>query len=240
MAASGDGTGALSSSITDLMTSLAVIFILLLVASLNNAQQEGEQTRNAIVAALLRELQSFVVRGVEVETDPKDPLSLLVLVPEGLLEFALNDDRIPSGGVDFLGDFIPQLASATCSPRFRQELSSIVVEGHTDSTGGPAINLPLSQRRSMSVSKESLRILSMPGAESAADLSTCFLELLSASGRGSVEPILDANGQEDCARSRRVVFKIRVRSIEQKELKEILGGPAPALARGDGDERDRH
>ena len=41
MAADSEGTG-LASSLTDLMTSLAVIFILLLVASHNNEQQEFE------------------------------------------------------------------------------------------------------------------------------------------------------------------------------------------------------
>jgi len=72
----------LANSFTDLMTSIAVIFILLLCASLNNAQQEGETTRNSVLAELQKELVEFVSRGVEVKADPKDPLGLLILVPE--------------------------------------------------------------------------------------------------------------------------------------------------------------
>jgi len=43
------GSG-ISNSFIDLMTSLAVIFILLLCASLNNAQQQSETTRNSVLA----------------------------------------------------------------------------------------------------------------------------------------------------------------------------------------------
>src|SRR5213594_2322723 len=134
-----DSNAGLASSLTDLMTSLAVIFFLLLVASLNNAQQEGETTRNAILAELQKELKAFVAQGVEVKTDPKDPLGLLVLVPEGLLEFALMGDKIPQKGIEFLGDFTPKLAAIACSDRFRNEINSIVVEGYTDSSGTDAI-----------------------------------------------------------------------------------------------------
>ena len=49
---------------------------------------------------------------MKAEADPRDPLGLLVLVPEGLLEFALNRDTIPPGGLAFLRNFTPKLATA--------------------------------------------------------------------------------------------------------------------------------
>src|SRR6266581_3183267 len=101
----------LASSLTDLMTSLAVIFVLLLVASLNNMQQKTKQTVNDILIKLKEQLQEYAVSGVEVRTDPKDPLGLLVLVPEGLLQFQKNLDVIPPQGIDFLDKFSPKLAS---------------------------------------------------------------------------------------------------------------------------------
>lgn len=218
----------LSSSLTDLMTSLAVIFILLLVASLNNAQQEGEMTRNAILLKLQEkleiELREFKEQGFEVKNDPKDPLGLIVVVPEGLLNFEVNKSDIPRPGVEFLTKIIPKMASTMCSDDFRGEIDSIIVEGHTDSTGTDDLNLPLSQARSMSVVRESLAVL---GANAATDPNgasyrACFLDLLSATGRGSVEPVRDANGDEDRGRSRRVVFKIRVRSIEKRMLERFV------------------
>ena len=136
MAAPSEGNG-LASSLTDLMTSLAVIFILLLVASHNNEQQALEvqqedlasqqqtlahtqadldearreldkakektgTTRYQILLALQNALKRFPAEGVRAETDPRDPLGLLVIVPEHLLKFALDDEKMPPGGIGFL------------------------------------------------------------------------------------------------------------------------------------------
>lgn len=213
------GSGSLASSLTDLMTSLMVIFVLLLVATLNNASAEGENTRNLILDKLKIELQDFARRGVHVEKDPADPLGLLVLVPEGLLNFQVDRTEIPNGGIAFLSEFSPRLAKTACSEQYRKEISSIVVEGHTDSSGTDEHNLQLSQQRSLVVVQRTLEILGRSEPEDRG----CFLDFLSANGRGSKEPILDTNGNEDRDRSRRVVFKIRVRSLEQRELRSILG-----------------
>jgi outer membrane protein OmpA-like peptidoglycan-associated protein len=227
------------------MTSLAVIFILLLVASHNNkqqqvnasqqqldetrvrfeaaqqellqAQQQTHATRQNILLALRQALDVFSAQGVKADADPRDPLGLLVLVPEGLLEFAVNRDTIPPGGLAFLRHFTPKLAATICAGAFRDEINTMVIEGHTDSSGSDAINLPLSQARSMAVVQESLAIL-----QADPSLRSCFLTFLAASGRGSSEPFRDLAGKEDKARSRRVVFKIRVRSLEQRQLQEIL------------------
>ena len=176
-------------------------------------------------------LDFFAAQGVKVEADPKDPLGLLVLVPEGLLQFTRNRFEIPQGGVAFLRDFTPKLAATVCSDKFRNEINSVIVEGHTDSSGTDEFNLPLSQRRSMSVVQESLRVLGGTEDEgkTPSHLRACFLNFLSASGRGSVELIRDREGREDSDRSRRVVFKIRVRSLEQRQ--EVLEQMVPSQPR---------
>ena len=214
----GTNTG-MSNSFTDLMTSLAVIFILLLCASLNNAQQEGQTTRNSVLAEVQRELKEFVSGGIEVKSDPKDPLGLLILVPEDLLAFPLDRADISPNGELFLRSFIPKLSKIVCSQKFAKDINSIVVEGHTDSSGTAQHNWDLSQKRSMSVVRTSLGVLNMDDTE---EEKMSFLRLLSASGRGSAELVTSAAGEENAALSRRVVFKIRVRSFEQKPLLEAL------------------
>lgn len=212
----------LANSFTDLMTSLAVIFILLLCASLNNAFEEGQSTRNNILEKLRKELNEYVIKGIKIEADPKDPLALLILVPEGLLAFQVDKAEIPEQGIPFLISFVPKLASITCAKDFKDEISTVVVEGHTDSSGDDRHNWELSQKRSMAVVSESLDVLENIEEEDGLNLKDEFQKFISASGRGSKELIL-IDGKEDMALSRRVVFKIRVRSFEEKTVKKIVG-----------------
>src|SRR5690242_2184540 len=153
-----ENTG-LASSLTDLMTSLAVIFILLLVAMLNNALQQTKGTKSQVLARFEETLKDFQKQGVEVQTDPKDPLGLLVVVPEGLLKFEQGKAEIPAGGKDFVREFIPKLVATACSTELKAGINSIVVEGHASSEGDEAGNLRLSQARSIAVVQDSLDVL---------------------------------------------------------------------------------
>jgi outer membrane protein OmpA-like peptidoglycan-associated protein len=223
MAADHEGT-ALASSLTDLMTSLAVIFILLLVAMLNNQRQQAAEARNLVVSRLQAALEKFKQQGVQVKSDPKDPLVLLVIVPEDLLKFEQGKSEIPATGFVFLQTFVPKFVSTACSTELREGISSIVVEGHASSEGSDNDNLSLSQRRSMAVIQRSLAVLDSskrPGAPE--DQKDCFLSLISATGRGRAEPVY-VNGEEDRPHSRRVVFKIRIKSLEErKEIATQVG-----------------
>ncbi len=201
------------------MTSLAVIFILLLCASLNNAQEERQIDKEFRPCGDAVGAQEFVSGGIEVKTDPLDPLGLLVLVPEDLLAFRLDRADISPAGDAFLRAFIPRLSAVVCSPRFANEVNSIIVEGHTDSSGTARHNWDLSQKRSMSVVRASLDVLDDGGMR---EEKAVFLQLLSATGRGSAELVKDASGEEDRRMSRRVIFKLRFRSIEQMPLVETF------------------
>lgn len=212
----------LSSSFTDLMTSLAVVFILLLCATINNITEDIEQTRSKILAGLQSQLKEFDTKGVKVAADPKNQMSLLVLVPEGLLDFGLNRSEIPPSGIKFLSIFVPKLTDTLFSEEFKDAISSVVVEGHTDSSGSDANNLALSQRRSMAVVSESIEILRKEGStDHISEKKEHFLRLLSASGRGKQDLVI-VNGKEDHQQSRRVVFKIRVRTLAERKLEQKL------------------
>jgi len=212
----------LANSLTDLMTSLAVIFILLLVAMLNNALQQTKGTKSQVLSRFDETLKDFQKQGVEVQTDPKDPLGLLVVVPEGLLKFEQGKAEIPAGGKEFVQQFIPKFVDTACSAEIRPGISSIVVEGHASSEGDERLNLRLSQARSTAVVQESLDVLDSAGNDSSSANHKCFVDFISATGRGSAEPVTLV-GREDRSQSRRVVFKIRVKSLEQRGLETRLG-----------------
>jgi len=214
----------LASSLTDLVTSLMVIFILLLLVFINNrASQQA-----VVVRDLMKDLQVEFRDGggaaqgplsggdgaqqAMIQRDVKDPGTLLFVVPERVMNFAVNESRLKTEGEAFIQNRIPQLARILCSEQFQPHIDAIIVEGHTDqsrpshlpASQGEQWNLRLSQDRSMEVVKQSLTAL-----ESEPSMRGFFLAKLSASGRGESEPARpDATAEEN----RRVVFKIRVKS----------------------------
>ena len=209
----------LSTSLTDLMTSLMVIFILLLLVFVHRTA-----SKDAVVTdILLKKLrQDFIPQGFSEKTirpDPRDRNAILVIVPDRLMNFESGKSTLGPEGQQFLKSYIPQFAGVLCSDEFRASIESIVVEGHTDThpyVGQSAeesqnLNLKLSQDRSMEVVKSTLADLT--GMESKR---ACFLEKLSASGRGEQEQ--EATPEE----SRRVILKIRVKAVDVQSVKVAI------------------
>jgi hypothetical protein len=67
------------------------------------------------------------------------------------------------------------------------------------------------------VVQDSLDVLDGGANGNASTNHKCFVDFVSATGRGSAEPV-KVLGREDQSQSRRVVFKIRVKSLEQRGL----------------------
>src|ERR1700688_24271 len=128
-----------------LRTRRGVFFVLLLVAMLNNALQQTKGTKSQVLSRVEDALKDFQKEGVQVTSDPKDPLGLLVVVPEGLLKFEQGKSDIPSSGKEFVQEFIPKFVATACSPEIKPGINSIVVEGHASSEGDETRNLRLSQ-----------------------------------------------------------------------------------------------
>ena len=195
----------LAHSFTDLMTSLMVIFILLLLVFLNN--QAGANA--AVTEALRQDLRDKLEReGIGQEAAPKDPYTIALVIPNQVMTFETNRYELKPEGEEFLRRQAPKLAQILCGA-YRGNVESVIVEGHSDSvpfrSASPEesqnLNLKLSQDRSMEVVKKTLQFLEAHPEERA-----CLLEKLSATGRG--EQDLESTADK----SRRVVLKIRVNS----------------------------
>lgn len=210
-------------SITDLMTSLAVIFILLLIFFIRKEYTEAARAEKAIKQlneALLstRTMKDELKRrlaekGYPAEDDPHDSLAVVYHAGSDNLQFDVNKDLLKPRGKGYLNEFIPALVSVVCDDDIFPSLRSILVEGHTDSDGNDEYNLRLSQLRAFAVLKHSLDYCGLSSRERER-----FLYLTSINGRGErdlLPPGRDAGGEDKDA-SRRVEFKIRVRSFEEK------------------------
>ena len=212
-----------SNSMTDLMTSLAVIFILLMVAYLNKTVYEASTAKRVISQLLAGPRakvnsmqQKLLQQGIAAEPDPKDPLALVIHIREDKLQFDHDKSDLKPTGKEFLRQFMPALARVVAADDFKDEVQSVLVEGHTDSDGEDEHNLRLSQDRSYAVL---LFVLNECGL--APNTRARFLRLISASGRGESEIIRNMLGVEQKDRSRRVAFIIRLKSIEQKKIPQL-------------------
>jgi flagellar motor protein MotB len=205
----------LSSSLTDLMTSLMVIFILLLLVFLHRTAGKNIAVTDALLRTLQYDLVPHGFSEKDIQIDKKDRNAILVIVPNNLMGFELGKSDLKPEGEEFLRSRIPALASVLCATEYRDSIESVVVEGHTDQypwkgfteAESQNLNLKLSQDRSMEVVKKTLESLDDNTTERG-----CLFEKLSASGRG--EQDLGPTPEE----SRRVIFKIRVRADRAEEV----------------------
>jgi len=198
--------------VIDLMTSLAMIFILLFAAFItqtsSEAQSQLQEHKENVQAALRDHLERL---GLSLDSDPQDPLTLVIVVPENRLTFEFGQSMLSPDAVRFLQEAMPFYASALCGP-LRDKIDSLAIQGHTDDRGDDAYNLKLSQERSLAVMVKGLEVIDAQEPS----VFQCFQELTSASGRGRQDLIYDSDHRVNREKSRRVIFKIRLRSTEQR------------------------
>ena len=265
MARDGQSVDAFGHSLTDLMTSIAVIFILFFLAFVDSKQKEFAERESQTVTnreELFDALREEFPEGdgdVAVLMDPDDPLSLEIVLTQSpeALEFKQGKRDLEKSGERFLLGFVPNLTRIVCSDLNEPRVDSIVIEGHTSGEGKADWNTELSALRATEVMKESHEILDESGVSRE---SACFMRLARSTGRGDqarVEYELQRSAPlptraefrerdlfhwtdrkrvryqelideyetpsepplkiEDGTGSRRVVVKIRVKSMEQRE-----------------------
>jgi outer membrane protein OmpA-like peptidoglycan-associated protein len=201
--------------ITDLMTSLAIVFILLFAAQItktSSSQSELQENKEDVQSTLRDHIQRL---GLSLDADPRDPLALVIVVPEDRLTFEFGESSLSPAADRFLEEALPFYVGALCGP-LRNKIDSLAIEGHTDDQGSDAFNLKLSQERSLAVMVKGLEIIQAtePTAYQ------CFQDIASASGRGKQDLIYAPVATVNREKSRRVIFKIRLRSAEQRHLVE--------------------
>ena len=229
---SQEQSSTLTMGITDLMTSLAVIFILLFSAYVTKVSETESQAKVPVpipaperkvartttddIKGLLRDhFQRF---DLSLDADPTDPNVVRIVVPEALLNFEFGRGALSSVADRFLADAMPTYAAWLCGA-MRDQIDSLVIEGHTDDRGSDIYNLKLSQQRSLNVMVKGLEVIQ----DSAPWAYRCFHEKTSASGRGRQDLVMDESRGLDRDKSRRVVFKIRLRpTAQQSEMKQAM------------------
>lgn len=207
-------------SYADLMSAMLMVFALLLMVVILDYREllekkekqikEVVSVKTEIIQALTEE---FKKSNMSIEIDQQTGA---IRFPGSIL-FKTNSSEISEEGKVFLKKFIPKYLGILLQDRFRNEISSIIIEGHTDKQGSYMYNMSLSQARAYSV-------LAYIYSDQFPNFKERELskEYITANGRSFSSPLTNEKGQYDPERSRRVEFLFRLKEDEAIKAIEKL------------------
>lgn len=236
-------------ALSDLMTGLMLIFMLLAIAYMMKAEADAQQimkysqqaqaaaekiTQVAVNHDTVKK-QLYEELGMEFKDDfprwgatlSKD---LSIRFENPFILFNRGDNELKEGFKEILTDFFPRYLKIITSAKYRDSVQEIRIEGHTSSVWSTGAspqeayfkNMELSQART----RTALRyIMELPAVQG----DTQWLqEYVTANGLSSSQPIYNPDGTENEQMSQRVEFRIRTNA--EDEMDNILqkgAQPAP-------------
>ncbi len=213
--------------ISDLMTGLMMIFLLIAISFMLTVQKSNEETKKEnqavkeIVATysalqvglyedLLKEFEDDLQEwGATLEKDST------IRFNEPDILFEAGSDKINQEFALILDDFFPRYLSILITEKYINDIDEIRIEGHTSSVWTDAAteaeiylnNSRLSQARAHSVLTYCYQLVRANHQ--------WLHQRIRANGLSHGIPILNAQGDEDQARSRRVEFRVITKSQER-------------------------
>ena len=215
-------------SISDLMSVLMLIFLLIAVSYMYNVERGKMDVKRIAVA--YRDLQLALYQDLWEEfkddllawqaTIEKETLTVRFEEPDVL--FDVGSANVSERFKEILGDFFPRYVEILTTPRYRENIEEIRIEGHTSSewyresneVEAYFHNMRLSQDRTRSVLRYCLGLIGSTGTHNWAR------KYVSANGLSSSQLRTDAIGREDKRASRRVEFRTRT-NAEQRVIEII-------------------
>ncbi|MBQ7535925.1 MAG: OmpA family protein [Stomatobaculum sp.] len=169
--------------------------------------------RSELIEALKEE---FDDSALQISVDEKTG----AITMDSSILFEYNQDELKESGADFLSAFLPRYTKILMDPKYREYISEIVIEGHTDTVGDYLFNLDLSQKRAYSVAQY---CMSDENAVLAESDRKALQEVLSSSGKSFSNPIYNNDGSVNMDASRRVEILFRLKDEEMiREMIDIL------------------
>ena len=215
-----DNSNIFWTTMSDLLLGLAIIFMTLFVLAMTGFTQETLQLQQNQMKASEQIAEQLKEADIDAEIDK---LTGNVKISE-LQLFEVGSYQLSPKGKQFLDKFVPiYINTIFANPILYENIQSIVVQGHTDSQMFVNAKTPEEQ-----FSKNMELSLQRAGAVQEYMLKTKYdkknaptlRKILVVEGKSFSEPVLDANGKEDYAKSRRVELKLRVKG---KSLSRVFG-----------------
>jgi outer membrane protein OmpA-like peptidoglycan-associated protein len=186
-------------SVSDLMAGLLMVFALLVVTTLFQLKQTQEENKNKRIVIIKALQQQFNERGINAQVNPETgDITLL----DSVL-FDINQSELKAEGILFLNQFLPVYGETLFKdPTISNEITRIIIEGHTSSEGSTQHNMSLSLKRANSV----FDYINQLQFDQRVDL----VNKIQVAGRG----FLDADRTASLASDRKVIFRMQFKSDE--------------------------
>ena len=169
--------------------------------------------RSELIEALKAE---FDDSALQISVDEKSG----AITMDSSILFEYNQDELKDSGAAFLSEFLPRYTKILMDPKYREYVSEIVIEGHTDTVGDYLFNLDLSQKRAYSVAQYCMAAENSVLTENERK---ALQEVLTSSGKSFSNPVLNPDGTVDMEASRRVEILFRLKDEEMiREMIDIL------------------
>jgi outer membrane protein OmpA-like peptidoglycan-associated protein len=235
--------------LSDLMTGLMMVFMLIAVAFMLQVRESAQKTeelkrRAEMQAATMREIafkytdiRERIFKALEKEFVNDLPNWGAALDPDLTVRFKEPDVLFASGKYELsprfkeiLSSFFPRYLNILTNPTFRDSIEEVRIEGHTSSNwiiatsseNAYMLNMELSQARTRSVLQYVLFM------QRSSDIQTWLIGHLTANGLSSSKP-RKREGVEIPEESRRVEF--RVRTNADSRLAEVIKAAQTKVSR---------
>lgn len=215
---------------TDLLSTI-LLFILLFFIYTNAVKhiqldKQQEQLKNlrlqvekiiGVRQSIIEDIRkSFQSAGLDINIDKNT--GDIVFSSDVLFQF--NKADIRPEFKESLDKFIPQYISVLTSPKYISSVSEIVIEGHTDNIGDYNYNMDLSQKRANSIVNY---ILNNNFKNLDSYNKEVLRNIITANGKSKSQTIKNSDGSINQEKSRRVIFKFRLKDEESiKQIDSIL------------------
>ncbi len=213
-------------SVSDLMAGLMMVFLLIAVVFMINAEQERRTVTDVALLYERLRLELYQDLLAEFEEDLEDwgaelDDDLTFRFNREDLLFDRGETSLQPQFADILADFFPRYMNIIHQPRYRDDISEVRIEGHTSSAWGGVsedeayiLNMELSQARTRAAAAFLLDL------DAIDDVKPWVKTHLTANGLSSSRLVMTEDGEEDEARSRRVEF--RVQTDADQRIEDIL------------------
>ena len=202
-------------SISDLMSGLMMIFLLIAIIYMVNTKREKRRIKE--VAVLYNKLRNELYQDLETEfANDFDAWNaelykdLTIRFKEPSVLFDTGSSRLKPKFQKILDDFFPRYVAIIISDKYRESITDVRIEGHTSSIWGTGISETNAYFLNMALSQERTRttLRYVLGLREVQNNIAWLRKHVTANGLSSSQLIFKENGVEDQKSSQRVEFRI--------------------------------